>query len=232
MDATKRFPLPSEAFDYVFSEHIIEHISYDSGRAMLQECFRVLKPGGKVRISTPDLTVLLGLHRSPRSEMQERYIEWAISNFIPNATATRECFVINNAFRNWGHTFICDKPSLEHLVRSVGFSGITWHEPHASDDPQLRGIETHGAADRRRGDQSLRSHDPPGNETVELLLGDLTHPACSTGLTASGCGLLLLQRCSISAVDLWEPYGSSRRHRPDQQLANALQAGLPPQAGP
>lgn len=145
MDATKRFPLPSEAFDYVFSEHIIEHISYDSGRAMLQECFRVLKPGGKVRISTPDLTVLLGLHRSPRSEMQERYIEWAISNFIPNATATRECFVINNAFRNWGHTFIYDKPSLEHLVRSVGFSGITWHEPHASDDPQLRGIETHGA---------------------------------------------------------------------------------------
>lgn len=43
-----------------------------------------------------------------------------------------------------GHTFIYDKPSPEHLVRSVGLSAITWHKPHESDDPQLRGIETHG----------------------------------------------------------------------------------------
>ena len=28
---------------------------------MLNECFRVIKPGGRIRIATPDLEVLLGL---------------------------------------------------------------------------------------------------------------------------------------------------------------------------
>jgi len=47
LDATRRFPFEDNTFDYVYSEHMIEHIEYDSALFMLRECFRVLKPGGK-----------------------------------------------------------------------------------------------------------------------------------------------------------------------------------------
>jgi predicted SAM-dependent methyltransferase len=144
MDATRRFPLPSNSFDYIFSEHLIEHVSYACGTQMLAECFRVLRLGGRIRISTPDLAVLLATYTTPHNAIQQRYVDWAITNFIPHATARRECFVINNAFRNWGHTFIYDRETLEHLVESTGFTDVKWLSPHKSDDPSLRGIETHG----------------------------------------------------------------------------------------
>ena len=61
LDATQRFPFKEHTFDYIFSEHMIEHIDYFDGRKMLQECSRVLKPGGKIRIATPDLKKYLSL---------------------------------------------------------------------------------------------------------------------------------------------------------------------------
>ena len=63
LDATKPFPLPAESFDYVFSEHMIEHITYHDGLTMLKESRRVLKPGGRIRISTPDLKFLIELKK-------------------------------------------------------------------------------------------------------------------------------------------------------------------------
>ena len=37
LDATKRFPLPDSSFDYVFCEHLIEHLEYREGVRMLRE---------------------------------------------------------------------------------------------------------------------------------------------------------------------------------------------------
>src|SRR4051794_25593456 len=45
-DATRRFPLPDAGFDLIYSAHMIEHVPYRGGAAMLGECFRILKPGG------------------------------------------------------------------------------------------------------------------------------------------------------------------------------------------
>src|SRR5690348_4800131 len=61
LDATRRFPLPDASFDYVMSEHTIEHLTLEQADSMLAECHRVLKPGGKVRIATPDLHWVTGL---------------------------------------------------------------------------------------------------------------------------------------------------------------------------
>src|ERR1700722_19366813 len=46
LDATKRFPFEDNVFDYVFSEHMIEHIGFNEGCNMLSETHRVLKPNG------------------------------------------------------------------------------------------------------------------------------------------------------------------------------------------
>jgi SAM-dependent methyltransferase len=71
LDATKPFPFRDALFDYVFSEHMIEHISCKKGVFMMKEVFRVLKPGGKVRIATPDVNNIVGLFSLTKTPEQQ-----------------------------------------------------------------------------------------------------------------------------------------------------------------
>lgn len=146
LDATKPLCFENCTFDYVFSEHQIEHLTYKEGFSMLRECYRVLKPGGKIRIATPDLETLIGLHTPDKSELQQRYIKWIIDTFLPQVGVYRESFVINNAFRNWWHQFIYDRATLQSAMEEVGFVDITRYASGESDDEVLRGIESHGKA--------------------------------------------------------------------------------------
>lgn len=42
-------------FDAVYHSHVLEHFSKEAAPRFLEECFRVLKPGGIIRIAVPDL---------------------------------------------------------------------------------------------------------------------------------------------------------------------------------
>lgn len=49
-------PLPFEAnvFDFIFTEHVLEHFDFSHGQKLLAECHRILKPGGILRVIVPD----------------------------------------------------------------------------------------------------------------------------------------------------------------------------------
>jgi predicted SAM-dependent methyltransferase len=141
LDVTKRFPFDDKSIDYILSEHLIEHLSYKDGLFMLRECSRILRPGGRIRVATPDLEILIKLHTSEKSEIQQKYIKWHIDSFLPGMDAYNACFVINNAFRGWGHQFIYDGATLRDLMHRAGFVEIKRYKPGESDDEIFRGIE-------------------------------------------------------------------------------------------
>ena len=137
LDLTKKFPIQDSVFDYVYSEHTIEHLSYWQGAHMLQESYRILKPGGKIRISCPDLQFLINMYTNPTSLDQE-YIQSELPTWAPYSSAI---FVINNYVRDWGHQFIHDKTSLSFLLKAAGFENITEHQVRESNDPNLQNLE-------------------------------------------------------------------------------------------
>lgn len=51
----ERFPFQDSTFDAVYSSHVLEHFPPSGGNFLLRESFRVLKPGGIIRIVVPDL---------------------------------------------------------------------------------------------------------------------------------------------------------------------------------
>lgn len=141
LDATDIFPFDDNMFDYIFSEHMIEHISYSNGSAMLSECYRVLRNNGKIRVSTPDLRFLIDLYQDNKSELQNEYIRWATDNFIEGAPYHDDAFVINNFVRVWGHLFIYDEKTLRLSLEKAGFSNIVRCELNKSKDDVLRNLE-------------------------------------------------------------------------------------------
>lgn len=144
LDATKRFPFDNNTFEYIMAEHMIEHIEYQAAEVMLRECFRVLKPGGRVRFATPDLRVLLALHSREKTDAQTNYINWLVARLMPGVRQCQDVFVINNAFRAWGHCFLYDQEALHHALYSSGFREIKFYKPGASEDPNLKNLESHG----------------------------------------------------------------------------------------
>jgi predicted SAM-dependent methyltransferase len=143
LDGTRRFPFSTGTFSYVFLEHVIEHMPYLDGLFMLCECYRVLEPGGRVRIATPDLEVLACLCAPGKTELQRRYIEWVCQRYLPEVGVQDACFAVNNAFRSFGHEFIYDRVTLERAMVKAGFTYITCYAVGESDDENLRALESH-----------------------------------------------------------------------------------------
>lgn len=146
LDATEPFPFENGSFDYVFCEHMIEHISYGQALAMLGECFRILKPGGKIRVSTPNLEVYLNLFSEQKNKKQEQYLEWISSNWLSkqNILDKEASFVLNLVMHGWGHIFIYDEKTLKGALEKIGFSEIKKYQCSESEDEHLQKLESHG----------------------------------------------------------------------------------------
>jgi predicted SAM-dependent methyltransferase len=136
LDARRPFFFGDETFDYIYSSHMIEHMSYHDGLNMLAECHRTLKRRGKIRIATPDLAFLIKLYRTDKSPLQQEYVAWA-NRIYKHAPEDNEVFVINNFMRSWGHMFIYNENTLKTAMINTGFTDIVKCELRQSKDDAL-----------------------------------------------------------------------------------------------
>ncbi len=61
-DIRRGIPLPDAGCDVVYHAAVLEHMRRADAAAFLAECYRVLKPGGIVRVGVPDLEELCQLY--------------------------------------------------------------------------------------------------------------------------------------------------------------------------
>ena len=74
---TQGIPFADNSFDVVYHSHILEHFPKNSAKSFLQECCRVLRPQGVLRVVVPDLeqiarTYLIALEKASSGSQ-----EWA-----------------------------------------------------------------------------------------------------------------------------------------------------------
>jgi predicted SAM-dependent methyltransferase len=127
----------------MFTEHMIEHISFSSAFFMLKECNRVMKKDGAIRISTPNLRFLIALYSDNLSDVEKEYLNHS-RKYLDQNMPLNPATVINNFFRDWGHQFIYDFENLQFLLSRSGFRDIKEVEVGFSDCKELRGLEMHG----------------------------------------------------------------------------------------
>lgn len=63
-DVLKGLPLAENSIDYIVSIHVLPEIAYNNLDATLRELHRVLKPGGVLRLSLPDMDRAIRAYQS------------------------------------------------------------------------------------------------------------------------------------------------------------------------
>lgn len=61
-DLRKGIPFQDSYFDVVYHSHLLEHFPKSAALPFMLECYRVLKPGGIIRIAVPDLERIASLY--------------------------------------------------------------------------------------------------------------------------------------------------------------------------
>jgi predicted SAM-dependent methyltransferase len=115
-DVTRGLPFDDASISLIHSEDFIEHISLQAGTDLFRESFRVLVPGGVMRLLTPSLHAFARcyLDRDPGS------LKWYSEDFGVRTYAE----MFNFGMRMGGHTFIYDEETLDLVLQEVGFEVI------------------------------------------------------------------------------------------------------------
>jgi predicted SAM-dependent methyltransferase len=82
----KGIPFPDNSFEVVYHSQVLEHIPKEAAPFFISECYRVLKPGGVLRIVCPDLENLMDEYK--------KYLHINLTNPIPESRANYDWILL------------------------------------------------------------------------------------------------------------------------------------------
>jgi predicted SAM-dependent methyltransferase len=112
-DVRKRIPFPDSSVSSIYSSHTFEHFTYEESRAVARECFRVLRPGGILRIVVPDLGIMVHDYLAGTADPM------ASHKFISRLLLTASVRDIVHAGAH--HKQMFDARSLVQMLQEAGF---------------------------------------------------------------------------------------------------------------
>jgi predicted SAM-dependent methyltransferase len=151
LDISEPLPFESGSVDWVYAEHLIEHVSLTVGVAWLSEVRRILAPGGVIRVTTPDLRAYAQSYVNGDGffAKHRRRMSMALRSVAPPMPA-RGAFMFNQLFYVYGHRWIYDEAELRYVLSEAGF---------APDDVRLCAYRDGVRPDVAALDQVLRNDE-------------------------------------------------------------------------
>ena len=117
-DAVKHIPYGDGSVSVIYSSHMLEHLDRTEARRFMQECRRVLEPGGILRIAVPDLLPLARVYLAGGSA--DAFLSSCVLELEkPRGLAAR---VHNFIFGGREHHWMYDGASLSRLMVDAGFT--------------------------------------------------------------------------------------------------------------
>jgi predicted SAM-dependent methyltransferase len=134
LDATVMAAVPTDTFDAVLCEHMIEHVPVLEGRV--------------ARFVTPKLERLARTIIDPQEDV-EREIYLFRHEFNNDAVGTKypelaRLDYVNIMFREWGHQYLYTREDLADKLMAVGFSTIVDTKPNEVANKIFENAQGHG----------------------------------------------------------------------------------------
>jgi predicted SAM-dependent methyltransferase len=118
-DLRKGIPAHDGSLDLVYHSHMLEHLSYQDGISFVQECYRALAAGGKMRILVPDLELWVKAYASNDRFFLEQYRKILDKNiYVTNGA------IFMGMLHNHEHKCGYDFDTIKWLLEHTGFVGV------------------------------------------------------------------------------------------------------------
>lgn len=145
-DVSKRIPAEDDSVDFIYCAHMIEHLSRWQALAFVRECNRVLRPGGWLRLATPDLELMIRDYTDRTSPFlvdgstasDAFCAEYAAYADAPGNQARR---MIRKLAGGDNHQWLYDAEGLGSLLAEGGFETFEQRTYQQGSVPELERIE-------------------------------------------------------------------------------------------
>ena len=126
-DLALSLPLKQNSVDFIYSSHFFEHLFKDDAARLIESCAGVLKPGGVIRISIPDLAYAVSLYSLGRkAEMLDDYF-----------------FVEGKGSYLARHKYMYDFDMIRDVLERSGFSNVTRCEYQQGLTPDINLLDVY-----------------------------------------------------------------------------------------
>lgn len=118
-DLRHGIPAKNESLELIYHCHMLEHISYTDGIKFINECYRALKPGGKMRVVVPDLELWINAYSTNNNFFLGEYRK-VLDPEIYQTKASIFMGMLHNHDHKCGYDF----ESLKWVLEHAGFINI------------------------------------------------------------------------------------------------------------
>ena len=136
-DLRNGIPFPDSSVDLVYSSHLLEHMPYEAGQAVLAEALRVLKPGGIVSMCVPNARLYIDAYLGIQPITPDH-------DFWEPALVSRAGIDLLNyvAYMGGEHACLFDQESLVTRLERVGFTDVESRDFDQAIDLPERAFES------------------------------------------------------------------------------------------
>ncbi len=135
-DLRKPLPWQDNTVSHIYSAHTFEHLTKDAGERLTFESFRVLQPGGVLRVVVPDLGHTVSLYANGELDATDFLTMLSAVDTQPRSFPKR----IFSLFAGSGHRCMYDAKTLTNLFDRAGFTAGPM-PPLESAIPDIANVE-------------------------------------------------------------------------------------------
>ncbi len=162
-DIAKRLNLEDNSVDIIFTEHVMEHLPFESAIHFMKECLRVLKPNGVMRTAAPMLDKLI---KFENGKLAPFYADCQLmpyyhkENFILKDLGIDGIafdpmpFMFDSLLKKHNHQFVWTSGLMSAVKKKIGFMQVNVVEPGQTNfknvdclERTIRGIDVNKVVD-------------------------------------------------------------------------------------
>jgi len=144
LDLNRPLPFEDASADAIYASHVLEHLYHEDALRLLQECRRVLKGGGMLRLVLPDLENMVQAYMTSPDPFAafELNRQLLFREVRRPRSLWKRIYAALADFHS--HKFMYDARLLAHLLAAAGFRDIIQHDCHVSAIPEIKHVEHPG----------------------------------------------------------------------------------------
>ncbi|PCI30368.1 hypothetical protein COB55_00165 [Candidatus Wolfebacteria bacterium] len=138
VDLSRPLPFPDNSVDMIYSSHLLEHFSYPNPMMdLLNECHRILKPGGVFSSAVPNARNYAEIYLNQKKDLD---------NFLQHLSGIN--FDLNIDYLNYmsymrgEHKHLFDEENLPIILEKSGFNDVKLRKFDPTVDREERAFES------------------------------------------------------------------------------------------